>query len=76
MQTKPNLCRTSCDAGAELGTGCADGNNAGGEFTTSYQRYEFVFERFEAIDGELRPLLRVTPWRRAGGLEFDGGFAV
>ncbi len=34
MQTKPNLCRTSCDAGAELGTGCADGNNAGGEFTT------------------------------------------
>jgi hypothetical protein len=33
-RTKPNACAPACDAGAELGEGCATGNNAAGRFTT------------------------------------------
>jgi hypothetical protein len=33
-KTKPNECAPACDAGAEAGRGCADGNNARGQFTT------------------------------------------
>src|SRR5438093_543925 len=31
---------------------------------------------FETIDGELGPLLGMSPWGGAGKHEFDGGFAV
>ncbi|HET9063327.1 MAG TPA: hypothetical protein VFO62_08570, partial [Candidatus Binatia bacterium] len=33
-RTKPNECAPACDAGAETGLGCADGNNSTGSFTT------------------------------------------
>jgi hypothetical protein len=31
--TKPNACNPACDAGAELGVGCADGNGSSGQGT-------------------------------------------
>jgi hypothetical protein len=33
-KTQPNACAPACNAGPELGMGCADGNNATGRFTT------------------------------------------
>lgn len=33
-RNRPNLCAASCDAGAEFGTACADGNTGAGIFTS------------------------------------------